>query len=229
MVTKPGDANKPVWKVGFPTGSTAADWTVTAVVRQPQHKGALKGLVGRGRPIRGAGCCGKAGTVKVTAGPHTRFVFKHGSPDLRRVEDQPARRKRITALRPSNSPPAQPAQHCGERTAAHRGSVAGGRCDPRALPGVSTQAHPKPAGVSRRVLPSSRSAPKVDSVLIDVPAEWRRTGDPEIRSRSCRREREPGQGRRFVATGHGATRRVLQATVYRGARRHGTRCRRRKA
>ena len=27
----------------------------------------------------------EAGTVKVTAGPHTRFVFKHG-PDLRRAE-----------------------------------------------------------------------------------------------------------------------------------------------
>ena len=38
VVTKPTDAAKIVWKVEFPVGSTAADWTVTVVVRQPRRR-----------------------------------------------------------------------------------------------------------------------------------------------------------------------------------------------
>jgi hypothetical protein len=86
-VTKPGDPNKPVWKISLPAGSSAADWVVTAVTRQARpkpedakHRGPFP--VG---PFTTLGVLRQTGTVKVTAGPHTRFAFKHG-PDLRRAE-----------------------------------------------------------------------------------------------------------------------------------------------
>jgi hypothetical protein len=89
-VTKPADPNKPVWKVEFPAGSPAADWVVTAVTRQPRpkagdpkHRGPFP--VG---PFAAADVLRQTGAVKVTAGPHTRFAFKHG-PDLRRADPGP--------------------------------------------------------------------------------------------------------------------------------------------
>ncbi len=83
-VTKPTDPNKPVWKIELPAGSTGADWGVTAVVRQARPKsGAAKtSPVG---PFSVLDVFRQTGTVRVTAGPNTRFAFKHG-PDLRRTE-----------------------------------------------------------------------------------------------------------------------------------------------
>jgi hypothetical protein len=86
-VTKPGDPNKPVWKIALPAGSSGADWVVTAVTRQARpkpedakHRGPFP--IG---PFTTLDILRQTGTVKVTAGPHTRFAFKHG-PDLRRAE-----------------------------------------------------------------------------------------------------------------------------------------------
>lgn len=85
VVTKPTDNAKIVWKLEFPLGSTAADWTVTAVVRQPRSKSGGKPPALPVGPFSALDVMRQTGTVKVTAGPHTRFVFKHG-PDLRRAD-----------------------------------------------------------------------------------------------------------------------------------------------
>jgi len=85
VVTKPGDPNKPVWKIALPIGSSAADWTVTAVVRQSRPKGAPRSAPVAVGPFAVLDVLRQTGTVKVSTGPHTRFLFKHG-PDLRRVE-----------------------------------------------------------------------------------------------------------------------------------------------
>ncbi|MBY0458297.1 MAG: hypothetical protein K2V38_13230, partial [Gemmataceae bacterium] len=85
-VTKPSDANKPVWKVELPANSVAADWVVTAVVRQNRPKtGAGKSAPVPVGPFAVLDVLRQTGTVSVRAGPHTRFAFKHG-PDLRRAE-----------------------------------------------------------------------------------------------------------------------------------------------
>jgi hypothetical protein len=84
-VTKPTDPAKVVWKVEFPVGSPASDWVVTAVVRQPRPKSGSKSVAVSVGPFAVLDVLKQGGTVRVTAGPHTRFVFKHG-PDLRRAE-----------------------------------------------------------------------------------------------------------------------------------------------
>jgi hypothetical protein len=82
--TKPTDPNKPVWKIELPAGSMASDWMVTAVTRQtrakvddPKHRGPFP--IG---PFAVLDVFRQTGTVRVTAGPHTRFTFAHGL-DLR--------------------------------------------------------------------------------------------------------------------------------------------------
>jgi hypothetical protein len=85
VVTKPTDNAKVVWKIDLPAGSSAADWTVTAVVRVPRPKAGAKSATVPVGPFTVLDVLRQAGTVRVTAGPHTRFVFRHG-PDLRRAE-----------------------------------------------------------------------------------------------------------------------------------------------
>ncbi len=85
VVTKPTDNAKLVWKIELPAGSTAADWTITAVVRQQRPKVGAKSAASAVGPFAVLDVLRQTGLVKVTAGPHTRFVFKHG-PDLRRAE-----------------------------------------------------------------------------------------------------------------------------------------------
>ena len=75
------DANKPVWKLSIPAGTTANDWVVTAVVRlprpkadDPRHRGPYP--IG---PFAVLDVQRQTGAVRVTAGPNTRFAFKHGA------------------------------------------------------------------------------------------------------------------------------------------------------
>ena len=84
-ITKPASAARPEWKIEFPAGTSPADWVITAVTRQtrpraedPKHRGPFP--VG---PFAVLDVLRQTGTVRVSAGPHTRFVFKHG-PDLHR-------------------------------------------------------------------------------------------------------------------------------------------------
>jgi hypothetical protein len=98
VVTKPGDPNKPVWKIDFPAGSPASDWVVTAVTRQPRPKPedpAHAGPFSVG-PFTALDVLRQTGTVRVTAGPHTRFAFRHG-PDLRRTEPAGPPEEDVTA------------------------------------------------------------------------------------------------------------------------------------
>src|SRR5262249_35061888 len=88
---------KLVWKVEFPTGSTAADWTVTAVVRKERPKSGMKSAAVAVGPFAGLGVLRRTGTVKVTAGPPTRFVFQHG-PALGRLRLPAAAGDRSPAL-----------------------------------------------------------------------------------------------------------------------------------
>ncbi len=85
VLTKPNDPNKPVWKIELPAGSTGADWVVTAVVRQARPKSGAKSAAAPVGPFSVLDVFRQTGTVGVRAGPHFRFVFKHG-PDLRRAE-----------------------------------------------------------------------------------------------------------------------------------------------
>jgi hypothetical protein len=98
VVTKPVDASKPVWKIELPAGSSAADWVVTAVTRQqrpkpedPKHRGPFP--IG---PFTTLDVFRQIGTVKVTAGAHTHFAFKHG-PDLRKAEPTGPAEDEVTA------------------------------------------------------------------------------------------------------------------------------------
>ena len=87
IVTKPGDANKPVWKIELPVNSTATVWVVTAVTRLPRPKpddAKYRGPFPVG-PFTILDALRQTGTVRVTAGPNTHFAFAHG-PDLRKVE-----------------------------------------------------------------------------------------------------------------------------------------------
>jgi hypothetical protein len=85
LISRPGASDALTWTISFPAGSPSSDWIVTAVTRQarpqpqdPKHRGPF--AVG---PFTALNVLRQTGTVRVTAGPHTRFVFKHG-PDLRR-------------------------------------------------------------------------------------------------------------------------------------------------
>jgi hypothetical protein len=169
-ITKPPDANKPVWKIDFPVGSSAADWAVTAVVRStrpkvgnPKHKGPFS--LG---PFAALGVSRQTGTIRITAAVNTRLTFRH-SPDVR--QDAPL------------TPPVD------ETVALFR--FATGPTGDSVLPGtlLDVEASPLTGAVQIqpayrmlmtesgwqvradiRVLPIRR---EVDTVLIELPADWR--------------------------------------------------------
>ncbi len=86
-VTRPTDAAKPVWVIELPAGSLASDWVITAVTRQqrPKTGDAKYGGPFSVGPFATLDVLRQTGTVRVTAGPHTRFAFRHG-PDMRKAE-----------------------------------------------------------------------------------------------------------------------------------------------
>lgn len=84
-VIKPNSSNKPVWKIELPVGSSVNDWVITVTTRQrrgksedPKYGGPFP--IG---PFTVLNVLRQTGTVKVTGNPHTHFTFKHGL-DLRR-------------------------------------------------------------------------------------------------------------------------------------------------
>lgn len=82
-VTKPTDASKSVWKIDFGSGSPA-DWAITMETHQTRPKSEARRSVPVG-PFTALDVFRQTGSVKVAAGPHMRFLFKHG-PNLRQVE-----------------------------------------------------------------------------------------------------------------------------------------------
>ncbi|MDY3554676.1 hypothetical protein R5W24_003802 [Gemmata sp. JC717] len=85
VVIRPGEPDKPVWRIALPADSTGADWLVTAVVRQARPKAGTASAPVPVGPFGALDVLRQTGTVTVKAGPHHRFVFRHG-PDLRRAD-----------------------------------------------------------------------------------------------------------------------------------------------
>lgn len=166
-VTKPADAARPVWKVELPAGTSAADWVVTAAARQPRPKGGKEPLaVG---PFAVLDVLRQTGTVKVSAGPHTRFAFRHG-PELRRAEPPGPRDEENSvaffrlATGPTGSNPAATPRLTVEAWPAE-GSV---RVRPTYKLKLTEAGWHVRAEVAVRPIRTG-----IDALTIDVPAEWR--------------------------------------------------------
>jgi hypothetical protein len=179
-VTKPGDPNKPAWKLELPTGSSASDWLVTAVVRQARPKGAPKGAPVPVGPFAVLDVLRQTGTVKIAAGPHMRFVFKHG-PDLRRVElSGPPEEDRTIALFRLATGPSGTAVVNAPLLTAEAWPVEGAvRVRPEYRLKLTEAGWRVEARINVKPIRT-----EVDSVAIDVPAEWRglesSESDPEV-------------------------------------------------
>lgn len=172
-IARPIDHNKPVWKIDFPTGVSAADWIVTVVTRQPRpkpedvkHRGPFP--VG---PFTVLDVMRQTGTVRVTTVANTRLVFKHG-PDLRRdvlpgppEEDVPTASFRLTTgptgTVPLNNPPALLTVQAMPLTGSLR---------------VKPVYRLTQTDTGWRVRAELKITPvhtEVDAVTIEIPAEWR--------------------------------------------------------
>ncbi len=114
-ISKPADANRPVWKVELPSGTSAADWQITAIVRIPRpkpmdarHKGPF--TIG---PFAVLDVSRQSGTVKVAAAVNSRLICKHG-PDLRQEvaplagDDETAAYFKLATGPSGASPPTSP-------------------------------------------------------------------------------------------------------------------------
>ena len=178
-VTKPSDANKPVWKIELPTGSTAADWTITAVVRQQRPKGLPKGAQVPVGPFAVLDVLRQTGTVKVTAGPHMRFVFKHG-PDLRRAElpGPPEEDRSVALFRLATGPTGTTVVNAPLLTVEAWPVEGAVRVRPEYRLKLSEAGWRVEARINVKPIRT-----EVDSVVIDVPTEWRgleSESDPEV-------------------------------------------------
>ncbi|QJW97604.1 hypothetical protein FTUN_5179 [Frigoriglobus tundricola] len=224
VVTKPGDPNRPVWTIVLPVGSSAADWTVTAVVRHLRAKGAPRAAPVPVGPFGVLDVLRQTGTVRVAAGPHTRFLFKHG-PDLRASSPGAGRRRPHRRPVPARDRPDR--GRPGERAAPHRRGVAGGGGGAGEAE-LQVEAHRgrlagRLAGARRdhRAADPHRSHNGRDR----RPGRVARAG-VGVRARRGR-GRQPGQARRAVGAGDRAARGRGQAAVRDRARRHRARTGRR--
>ncbi|VTT99430.1 unnamed protein product [Gemmataceae bacterium] len=170
-VSRPGDPNKPVWKIEFPAGSPATDWTVTVVTRQPrprpedpQHRGPYP--VG---PFTTLDVLRQTGTVKVTAAANTQLTFKHG-PDLRKAEPPgPADEEVTTAFfRLVTGPSGSSASNAPLFTLEARPQVGAVKVKPTYRLSLTDTGWRVRAEV--RVFPIRT---QVESVLVEVPVNWR--------------------------------------------------------
>ncbi|HEY1187611.1 MAG TPA: hypothetical protein VGE74_08125, partial [Gemmata sp.] len=170
-VGKPGDPNKPVWRIELPPGSPGADWVVTAVVRQSRPKAGTKSAPSPVGPFAVLDVFKQTGTVTVKAGPHNRFVFKHG-PDLRRVEvPGPFDDDLSTALFKLTTGPTGPSATSAPLLTVEAWPVEGAV---RVRPVYKLEL--AESGASWRVRAEIAVKPirtEVDAITIDVPTEWR--------------------------------------------------------
>lgn len=168
---RPGDPNKPVWKIEFPPGSTAADWTVTVVTRMPrprpedaQHRGPYP--VG---PFTTLDVLRQTGTVRVTAAANTHLAFKHG-PDLRKAEPPgPAEEDVTTAFfRLVTGPTGTSAVNVPLLTVEARPQLGAVKVKPTYRLALTDAGWRVRAEV--KVFPIRT---QVESVLVEVPVSWR--------------------------------------------------------
>jgi hypothetical protein len=178
-VTKPTDGAKLVWKVELPVGSSAADWIVTAVVRQARPKGGPKSAPTAIGPFAVLDALRQTGTVKITAGPHTRFVFRHG-PDLRRAEATgPAEDDRSTAqFRLTTGPTGTTAVNAPLLTVEAWPVEGAVRVKPTYKLKLTEAGWRVTAEIAVKPIRT-----EIDTLTIDVPTEWRgleSESDPEV-------------------------------------------------
>lgn len=179
-LTKPTDANKPVWKIDLPAGTTGADWLVTAVVRSPRPKlpDPLHGGPFVLGPFAALDAARQTGTVRVTTAANTRLVCKHG-PDLRQdalpaptSDDESAAFFRFATGPSGNAPPALPLLTVEATPLAGKLVVRPTYKLTLTDAGWSVRAE-------LRVIPIRRS---INSLTIELPASWRgpEVSPPEI-------------------------------------------------
>lgn len=175
VITPPGESmgetKKAEWTIDFPAGSPPSDWIVTAVTRQkrpsaedPKHRGPF--AVG---PFSVLNVMRQTGTVRVTAGPHTRFVFKHG-PDLRKEAQPGAIDDEVTSafFRLTTGPTGAAA------VAAPLFTVEAWRLPGRVAVKPTYNLTLTEAGWRVRAeLKVSPIGTEIDSLAVEVPAEWR--------------------------------------------------------
>jgi len=179
-VTKPASAARPEWKIEFPAGSSPADWIITAVTRQPRPKAddpKHRGPYSVG-PFAVLDVLRQTGTVRVTAGPHMRFVFKHG-PDLRRdVPPVPAAEDLTSAFfRLTTGPTGNTAVNAPLFT------VEAWRLVGRVTVKPNYKLLLTDAGWKLRAeVKVSPIDTEIDSLAVEVPTEWRglEAGPPEL-------------------------------------------------
>lgn len=172
-IAKPKDAAKPVWKIDLPTGTTAADWMVTIVMRQPRsrpddprHRGPFP--IG---PFTVLDVQRQTGSVRLTAGPNTRFAFKHG-PDLRQTvpgptdDDVSVATFRLTTGPTGSSAPNQPQPLLSVEASTFVGSVS---VKPTYKFSYEKSESVWKVQVDLQVFPVHTT---VDSLAIEIPAEW---------------------------------------------------------
>ncbi|MBX9625912.1 MAG: hypothetical protein K2X82_19080, partial [Gemmataceae bacterium] len=180
VVGQPADPTKPVWTVELPAGATPADWVFTATHRtqrpaatDPAHRGPFP--VG---PVAALDTVRQTGVVKLSAPSNTRLVVTHG-PELRQVEP---------------TTPADPT----EAVTAYRLAAGPAGAGYPAGPLLTVEARPLAGAVEVRpayqlaltdggwrvraelkVVPVRR---EVDSLRVDLPADWRGPGvsPPEL-------------------------------------------------
>jgi hypothetical protein len=168
-VTKPADANKPVWKVELPAGTAAADWTITAVVRNPRAKAAdpkHKGPFPVG-PFAVLDVARQTGTVRVAAAANTRLAVKHG-PDVRQdVPPAPTGDETVAFFRFATGPtgaaaPAAPLLEVEARPLA-------GTVEVRPAYKLTLADARWRVRAELKVVPIRR---EIDTLLIELPAGW---------------------------------------------------------
>lgn len=171
--------NKGEWLVEFPPNSTSSDWVVVASVQtmrprpdEPGHRGSF--AIG---PFAALNVFGQTGTLRLQAGPYTRFVVRHRT-DLRRLEAPGSDEERSTALfRLNTGPvgnqiPTQPLATVEVQPV--RGSL---------VLSPHYQVTLKPNGwhieTKLKVEPVRR---EVDALLVEIPPQWRgvEVGPPDI-------------------------------------------------
>lgn len=108
--------NKPEWLIDFPSGSAPSEWILTVTVRTPRPRPedpSYRGpyLIG---PLAVLNVFRQTGTVRLVAGPYTRFAVRHG-PEVRRQdapptpdEDRSTASFRFASGPVGSTPPTQP-------------------------------------------------------------------------------------------------------------------------
>jgi hypothetical protein len=178
-VTRPAEPGKPVWTVEFPVGTSASDWVITALHRvsrpkpgDARHSGPF--AIG---PFTVLEVSRQTGTVRISAAANTHLSFRHG-PDLRQselpvaVDDETAALFRFATGPTGSTPPQAPLMQFEARPLA-------GTVQIRPTYRLTLTESGWRVRAELKVSPI-RTA--IDTVTIELPADWRGSGvtPPEL-------------------------------------------------